>query len=80
MEQWLKDAKELAHSEAEDFIKNMNDIASKYDLEPEWFIEEVVKNKQPRIVAMSCLGIYEELFANMRNVDAHVDGRITVVE
>ncbi len=44
MEQWLKDAKELAHSEAEDFIKDMNDIASKYDLEQEWFIEEVVKN------------------------------------
>lgn len=44
MEQWLKDAKELARSEAEDFIKDMTDIASKYDLEPEWFIEEVVKN------------------------------------
>ncbi|MBO7402124.1 MAG: 5'-nucleotidase C-terminal domain-containing protein, partial [Lachnospiraceae bacterium] len=43
-------------------------------------IEEVAKNKQPRVVAMSCLGIYEELFANMRNVDAHVDGRITVVD
>lgn len=44
MEQWLKDAKELARSEAKDFIKDMTDIASKYDLEPEWFIEEVVKN------------------------------------
>ena len=43
-------------------------------------ISEVAHNKQPRIVAQSCCSVYEELFANMRNVDAHVDGRITVVE
>lgn len=44
MEQWLKDAKELARSEAEDFIRDMTNLACKYDLESEWFIEEVVKN------------------------------------
>ncbi len=55
---------------------HFNNFESSFDLP----ISEVAHNKQPRIVAMSCLGIYEELFANMRNVDAHVDGRITVVE
>ena len=44
MEQWLKDAKELARSEAENFVEDMTGIASRHDLEPEWFIEEVVKN------------------------------------
>ena len=44
MEQWLKEAKALPQSEVKDFIENMNTIVSKYDLEPEWFIEEVVKN------------------------------------
>ncbi|MCR5684277.1 MAG: bifunctional metallophosphatase/5'-nucleotidase [Lachnospiraceae bacterium] len=43
-------------------------------------ISEVAHNRQPRIIAQSCLSIYEELFANMRNVDSHVDGRITVVD
>ena len=44
MEKWLKEAEEIAKSEAADFIENMNKVASDHDLEPEWFIEEVVKN------------------------------------
>ncbi len=44
MEQWIKDAKELAKSEAEAFVENMKDIASANDLEEVWFIEEVIKN------------------------------------
>ena len=44
MEQWIKDAKELAKSEAEDFVENMKYIASANNLEEVWFIEEVVKN------------------------------------
>ena len=43
-------------------------------------LDDVSKNHKPRVVAMSCQGIYEELFSNMRNVDSHVDGRITVVD
>ncbi len=44
MEKWLKEAKEIAGSEAKDFIENMNSIAEEKDLEPEWFLEEVIKN------------------------------------
>lgn len=44
MEQWIKDAKELAKSEAESFVENMKDIASANNLDEIWFIEEVVKN------------------------------------
>ena len=44
MEQWIKDAKELAKSEAETFVENMKYIASANDLEDVWFIEEVLKN------------------------------------
>ena len=44
MEKWLKEAEEIPKSEAADFIENMNKVASDHDLEPEWFIEEVVKN------------------------------------
>ena len=44
MEQWIKDAKELAKSEAEAFVENMKYIASANNLEEVWFIEEVVKN------------------------------------
>lgn len=44
MEQWIKDAKELAKSEAEAFVVNMKDVASANDLEEVWFIEEVIKN------------------------------------
>ena len=42
--------------------------------------EEVSKNRPPRMIAMSCLGIYEELFSTGRNFDAVVDGRIGIAE
>ncbi len=44
MEQWLKDAKEQAQNEAENFVQDMRDIAERNNIEPEWFIEEVIKN------------------------------------
>ena len=44
MNDWLVDAKERAKSGAKDFIENMNDIANRLNIEPIWFIEEVVKN------------------------------------
>ena len=44
MEQWIKDAKELAKYEAETFVENMKYIASTNNLDDVWFIEEVVKN------------------------------------
>ena len=44
MEQWLKDAKKLAQSEAKYIVDSMKDMAIEHDLEAEWFIEEVVKN------------------------------------
>lgn len=46
MDDWLVEAKERAKSEAKDFIENMNDIADELNIEPIWFIEEVVKNIQ----------------------------------
>ena len=44
MEQWLKDAKVQAQNEAENFVRDMRYIAEQNNIEPEWFIEEVVKN------------------------------------
>lgn len=44
MEKWLKDAKELAKSEAEYFVENLKDIADANNLDAEWFVEEVIKN------------------------------------
>lgn len=44
MDDWLIDAKDRAKSEAEDFIETMTDIANRLNIEPIWFIEEVVKN------------------------------------
>jgi len=44
MEKWLKEAKEIAKAGANDFIENMKGIAEEKDLEPVWFLEEVVKN------------------------------------
>lgn len=43
-------------------------------------IEEVAENKKPRVIATSCCGIYEELLTTYHNLDAHVEGRITVVD
>ena len=42
MEDWLKDSKELAKSEAEYFVKNLIDVANTNNLDAEWFVEEVV--------------------------------------
>ncbi|MBQ1377104.1 MAG: 5'-nucleotidase C-terminal domain-containing protein [Lachnospiraceae bacterium] len=42
--------------------------------------EEVIKNRRPRVVAVSCCGIYEEMLMNKRNLDAHVEGRLTIVD
>lgn len=44
MEDWLKEAKEIAQYEAKDFVENMKTIAEKKDLDFEWFLEEVVAN------------------------------------
>ena len=44
MEDWLKNAKELAKFEAECFVKNLTDVADANDLDAEWFVEEVLKN------------------------------------
>lgn len=44
MVDWLKDAKDIAKEEAENFVENMYEIADSKDLEREWFLEEVVKN------------------------------------
>lgn len=43
-------------------------------------IEEVSENMRPRMVATSCCGIYEELLATSENLDAHIEGRITILE
>ena len=43
MEDWLKDAKTLALSEAEYFVSNLKDVAEANHLDAEWFIEETVK-------------------------------------
>ncbi len=44
MDNWLEEAKEVAASEARRIIEELTDVANEKDLEPEWFIEEVVKN------------------------------------
>ena len=44
MEDWLKDAKELAKSEAEYFVESLIGIANTNNLDTEWFVAEVVKN------------------------------------
>ena len=44
IEQWLIEAKETAKIQAELFIEHMKRIADEENLEPVWFIEEVVMN------------------------------------
>ena len=44
MEQWLKDAKDRAKTEPGCFIDDMRYIAETEDLDPIWFIDEVIKN------------------------------------
>lgn len=41
MEQWLKEAKELAKEKASEFVTNLVMIAEVYHLDKEWFIQEV---------------------------------------
>ena len=43
-------------------------------------LEEVRKNMKPRIVATSVNNIIEEYFQTHPQLDAHVEGRITVLE
>lgn len=43
-EKWLIEAKQTAKEQAEDFVSYMKTIADEKNLEPEWFIEEVLKN------------------------------------
>ena len=44
MEQWIKEAKDRAKAEAECFIEDMKNIADKDNIDPIWFIDEVIKN------------------------------------
>lgn len=41
--------------------------------------EEVSANHKPRVIGSSCCAIYEELFAGANDLDAKVEGRITIV-
>ena len=43
-------------------------------------LEEVRKNMKPRVVATSINNIIEEYFATNNGLDAHVEGRITILE
>ena len=43
-------------------------------------LEEVKKNMRPRVVATSVNNIIEEFFATNDGLDAHVEGRIEIVE
>ena len=44
MEDWLREAKESAKIEAKCIIEDIVDTATKKDLEPNWYVEEVVKH------------------------------------
>jgi hypothetical protein len=44
MEQWLKEAKDTARNMAEEMVNEIRLAATEADLEPDWFLEEVVKN------------------------------------
>ena len=43
-------------------------------------LEEVKQNMKPRVVATSQNNIIEEYFATNNGLDAHVEGRITILE
>ena len=43
-------------------------------------LEEVKKNMKPRVVATSVNNIIEEYFATNNGLDAHVEGRIVVLD
>ena len=43
-------------------------------------LEEVAANMKPRIIATSLLGVLEELMSTQNGLDAHVEGRLIVLE
>ena len=43
-------------------------------------LEEVVENRKPRVVAVSVNNIVEEYFSTHQGLDAHVEGRIELVD
>lgn len=43
-------------------------------------LEEVAANMKPRIVATSLQGVLEELFSTKSGLDAHVEGRLVILE
>ncbi len=43
-------------------------------------LEEVAKNRKPKIIATSVNNIIEEYFSTNMNLDSHVEGRIVVLE
>ena len=43
-------------------------------------VEQVLANKKPRMVITDDFSIFEELLVGMNNVDAQVEGRITIIE
>ena len=42
--------------------------------------EEVVANAKPRVVITNDFSIFEELMVNSNNMDADVEGRITIIK
>ena len=43
-------------------------------------LEEVAQNMKPRVVATSLLGVLEELLSTQSGLDAHVEGRLVVLD
>ncbi len=41
---------------------------------------EVAMNRRPRVICTSCATVFEELLSDTHNLDAHVEGRITIVD
>ncbi len=44
MEEWIKNAKDVAKWEADWIIKNIEITAEQQQVDKDWFIEEVLKN------------------------------------
>ncbi|MBO4916023.1 MAG: 5'-nucleotidase C-terminal domain-containing protein, partial [Oscillospiraceae bacterium] len=43
-------------------------------------LEEVAANMKPRVIATSIVGVIEELFSTRTGLDAHVEGRLVILE
>lgn len=43
-EKWLSDVKRLARFEAEYFVDSVKSTAERNDLDPDWFVNEVIRN------------------------------------